>query len=338
MAPPRPRLCGRSPDAERGMSPVVGVAPMVAVTVLLAAVVIAMLASTADPDVAPTTDTDVSLEPTNTGTELTTEHSGGQKMDVRLDDETVATIDGDSTGSTVFLPTAPGDEVHLVAADDDSEVLLRETFESGEAGDFVACYTFDGGGGTLVDRSQNGNDGTLVNGPSWVSDDRGGALEFDGTNDRHVQMDDLNTEGTGDVEAFTVAATFRVDSTGDIQQLVEHNAGGEEWHVETTGDGNVRFAVDYAAGETVETTSDPLTPGETYVVVGTYDGSEFDLYLEGTHVGGGSYAADVDMDDMRLGQDDSGASQELDGRLYEFRLYYTALDEHQVEMLTRVMD
>lgn len=338
MLPKRPRFRGRYRDDERGVSPVVGVALMVAITVLLATVTVVMLTSIADPGVAPAADTTVSLESTNAGTDLTTEHSSGQEVDVRLNGETIATLEGGSTGSTVFLPTAPGDEVFLVAADDDAEVLLRESFEAGEAGDFVAYYPFEGGGSTLTDHSRNGNDGTLVNGPSWVSDNQGSALEFDGTNDRYVRVNDLNTAGTGDVEEFTVATTFQVDSTGNFQQLVEHNAGSEEWHLETTGDGNVRFAVNYTAGETVATTSDPLTPGETYVVVGTYDGREFDLYLDGSYVDGGSYSSTVDMGDMRLGQDDSGASQELDGRIYEFRLYYTAMDDHQVEMLTRAMD
>lgn len=338
MVRPGSRLRGRFPVTERGRSPVVGVALMVAITVVLAAVVVAMLTGTADPGVAPTTDTAVSLQPTNAGTELTTEYSGGQVFDVRLNGETIETLDGDAVGSTVFLPTAPGDEVHLVAAEDDSEMLLRETFDAGEAGDFVAYYTFDGGGGTLLDHSQNGNDGTLVNGPAWTSDDQGSALEFDGTNDRYVQVDDLNTAGTGDVDAFTIVATFQVDNTGQIQQLVQHDSGGEQWHVETTGDGNLRFAVNYPAGETVETTSDPLTPGETYVVAGTYDENEYHLYLDGAHVAGGSYASDVDMGDMRLGQDDSGVNQELEGRLYEFRLYYTALDDHRVGMLTEVID
>lgn len=147
------------------MSPVVGVALMVAITVVLAAVVVAMLTSTADPGVAPNVDTAVSLEPTAAGTDLTTEYSGGRAVDVRLNGEIIATLDGDSAGSTIFLPTAPGDEVHLVGTDGDSEILLRETFDAGGAGDFVAYYTFDGSGGTLEDRSRNGNDGSLVNAP-----------------------------------------------------------------------------------------------------------------------------------------------------------------------------
>lgn len=323
--------------ADRAVSPVVGVTLMVAITVVLAAVVVALLTGTVTLGVAPTTDTAVSLDSTNAGTDLSPQFGGSQEVDVRLNGETLVTINGSDTGRTIFLPTAPGDEVLLVASDGKGDVLIRETFDADEAGDFVAYYPFDDGGGTtLKDESLNGNDGTLEDDPQWVSDAQGSALEFDGSDD-YVQVDNLNT-GTGDVEEFTVAVTFQPDSTGSIQQLAEHNAGGEEWHVETTGDSNVRFAVNYTAGEFVETTSDPLTAGKTYVVTGTYDGQQYDLYLNGSHVGGGSYDSEVNMGNMRLGKDDSGAGQEFDGRVYEYRLYYTAFDDHQAEMLEKVMD
>lgn len=41
---------------------------------------------------------------------------------------------------------------------------------------------------------------------------------------------------------------------------------------------------------------------------------------------------------MRIGNDDSGATRFFDGRLSEFRLYYTALDDHEDETPTRAMD
>jgi flagellin-like protein len=321
---------------DSGMSPVVGVALMIAITVALAAVTVAMLLGVADPGIAPTQDTAVSLDSTNAGTALVPEVTGSNDVDVRLNGESIATVDGNATGREIFLPTAPGDEVMLVTENEDATVLVREQFEAGEAGDFVAYYPFDDDGTELEDESLNGNDGEFEGGtPSWGEDGNGTYREFDGS--QSVNVSNLKT-GTEDVTAFTVATRVRFDSTGDVQQLVEHNNGaGEEWHIETTGNGGLQFAIDYSTHK-FTTGDDILEDGETHVVVGTYDGQTYRLYLDGEEVGNATHEMGVDMGRMRIGNDDSGADQYFDGRMYEFRLYYTAFDDHQVEMLTRVLE
>ncbi|QLD84554.1 type IV pilin [Natronomonas halophila] len=335
-----------SNSGDRAVSPVIGVILMVAITVVLAAVIGVMALSLGETPPDQQVETVVDLHGTNAGAELTPT-AVGQTFQVRLNGETLTTLDQSSTGSTVFLPTAPDDEVLLVAEGDETSVLLREEFEAGEAGDFVGYYTFDGSGSTLEDGSRNGNHGDLEGdggGPQWVEDGNGTALSFDGTvdgsneSDDYVQVDDLKTEGTGDVEAFTVATTFRLDENGRVQQLVEHSSGSEEWHIETTGDDELQFGVNYGDDHFITTANDALQTGETYVAVATYDGETYRLYLDGTKANESTYESPVDMGSMRIGQDDSGADQPLDGRLYEFRLYYTALDEDEVEMLTRAME
>lgn len=325
-----------SDSAERAVSPVVGAILMVAITVLLAATIGAMALSFGDIGTGQQVETAVDLQETNAGTELTPTVVG-QTVEVRINGENLTIIDPSSTGSSVFLPTAPDDEVTLVASDDETSILVREEFEADEAGDFVAYYTFDGSGSTLDDESLNENHGSLQDDPQWVEDDDGAALSFDGTDD-YVQVDDLKTEGTSDVEAFTVAMTFRIDDSGEVQQLVEHNSGSAEWHVETTSNDALQFAVDWDDGHYTRTADGELQSGETYVAVATYDGETYRLYLDGEKAGEGTHTSTVDMGDMRLGKDDSGAGQHLDGRLYEFRLYYTAFDEDEVEMLTRVLE
>jgi len=48
----------------------------------------------------------------------------------------------------------------------------------------VVQYSFDEGTGTVAnDSSGNGNNGTLINGPVWITGVHGGALSFDGVND-----------------------------------------------------------------------------------------------------------------------------------------------------------
>jgi hypothetical protein len=53
-----------------------------------------------------------------------------------------------------------------------------------QAQGLVGYWPFDEGGGTIAkDYSGNGNNGTLVNNPTWTTGKVGGALSFDGAND-----------------------------------------------------------------------------------------------------------------------------------------------------------
>ena len=59
-----------------------------------------------------------------------------------------------------------------------SSILVLVVAGSASA-DLVAHWTFDEGSGAVVtDSSGNGNDGTIVNNPAWISHAGGGALDF----------------------------------------------------------------------------------------------------------------------------------------------------------------
>ena len=68
--------------------------------------------------------------------------------------------------------------------------------------------SYSGSGTTWTDLSGEGNNGTLVNGTSYTSDD-GGSLVFDGTND-YVNLGavQINTA------AGTIGMWIKLDSTG----------------------------------------------------------------------------------------------------------------------------
>jgi len=60
----------------------------------------------------------------------------------------------------------------------------------------ILIWLFDGGSGdTVKDLTDNGNDGTLMNGPKWVKGQFGGGLELDGTDD-HVKSNTAEGVGT----------------------------------------------------------------------------------------------------------------------------------------------
>lgn len=61
---------------------------------------------------------------------------------------------------------------------------LFSSTASAQTSGLVAAYNFDEGSGTtLMDRSGNGNNGTLVSSPAWTAGKNGGALAFDGVDD-----------------------------------------------------------------------------------------------------------------------------------------------------------
>ena len=70
--------------------------------------------------------------------------------------------------------------------------VVTATFVGASVGP-VAGWSFDDGSGTVArDSSPNGNTGTLVNGPTWTTGRHGGALLFDGVDDR-VRVDDSSS-------------------------------------------------------------------------------------------------------------------------------------------------
>lgn len=338
---PPPGRRSRRATSERGLTSVVGNVLLVTIVIVLAVTVTVFAFAYAEEMPGGSAEASFALEESPAGLELTP-RALTHDVDVLLNDEHVASIDADEAGVTTLLPTSRGDRVLVVSRDGDSSVLLREAVDDrSEAGDFIAHYTFDAqSGSTLIDRSGNGNDGTVEGDPTWINDGTGTGLGFDGSDD-HVTITDLGVDAVS-VEEFTVAVTYRQDGGTDrVNQLVEHHFDGNEWFLETADAGSGAYDVDYAVNWPTDqvSTSQGYTTGETHVAVATYDGSDYELFVDGTSVGSDTYADSVEMGDMVLAADaPDGGSQHLDGTIYEVRLYYTAFDSDEVETITTVMD
>ncbi len=343
--------------SSRGQSAVLGELLMVGVVVVVAAGIAAGAFLYAGTQPTIQAETVVEVQETSAGTTLEVQRIG-QAAEVRIEGDPVATLNESDAGRSVYLPTAPGEEVTVVATEGDQSLLLSETIDRGEAGDFIAYYTFsEGTGSNVTDRSRNDNTARFVtqNGaaPSW--DATAGAVTFDGDNDGYLQVDDVSVKNVSDVEAFTVAATFSIDEvrdgdgTNNIHQIVEHSfdGSGNEWYLETPtasrggSPDDAPFKLEYAVNypdKSVQT-NESIGLDDTVTAVATYDGQTYELYLDGRLVASKSdYTSDVEMGDLTLARDDEQSIQYLDGSLYEFRLYYTAFDTAEVETLTERMD
>jgi len=251
---------------------------------------------------------------------------------------------GDAAGQSVLMPTAPGDTITVVSEDEDRQVLVNREIDSrSEIGDFIAYYTFDStSGGTLVDQSGNGNDGTLVGDPQWTGD----GLRFDGSDDS-VEVSDISAPV--DVEEFTIAVAYRqrgnTTSSDGVSQLVEHQfqTNTNEWYLETSeansgATNDPSYTIDYAVEFPDEViVSDAVERETRHVAVGTFDGEEYALYVDGDRKGTGSHAEEVNMGDMSIAEDFEQNSQHFDGDIYEIRLYYTAFDDEEVAIITKAM-
>lgn len=325
-------------DRRRAAAPVVGNILLVGIAIVLAVSLSVLALGFLEGGGTPTGEASFGYEQVPTGLEMTAE-ALGTDVSVELNGRPFAQFGADEAGRTVLIPTAPNDRITVVSRDADRTVLVDKRIdERSEIGDFVAYYTFGAGSGsTLNDHSGNGNDGSLQGDPAWLG---GGGLRFDGTDD-YVKVEDISAPVA--VDEFTVAVAYRQRGPGSdtISQLVEHTWSGNEWFLETRDDGSGDYRLEYAVGYPdaagqLQSGYD-YAHGERRVAVGTYDGSEFALYVDGTEVGRGSYSRPVDMGDMTLARDFERSIQYLEGDIYEVRLYYDAFDADEVDSITRAM-
>jgi FlaG/FlaF family flagellin (archaellin) len=326
-------------DEDRGATPLVGNVLLVAVAVVITVSLVVLSFAFLERTGVPTAEAKFTYEETPAGLKMTPQ-ALGTDVTVELNGRQIATVEADSAGQSVLVPTAPGDEITVVSTDEDRSVLIRRKVDDrSEVGDFIAYYTFEAGSGTtLEDRSGNGNDGSLSGNPTWVTGEDG-ALAFDGSND-YVSVTNINAPV--DVQEFTIAVAYRQQGHGsdDVSQLVEHTWSGNEWFLETRDSGGtdpyrMEYAVEFPSEEVTSGTNYEF--GERHVAVGTYDGDEYALYIDGSRVNSDRYSRKVDMGDMRIGRDFESNIQYLDGEIYEIRLYYTAFDGEQVELITAAM-
>jgi flagellin-like protein len=338
-------------DSDRAATPVVGNILLVAVALVIAVALITLTFAFLEDTGAPTPDAAFEYERTAAGLKMTPQALGTDVI-VQLNGEPIASIDGDAAGQPVLVPTAPGDTITVVSEDEDRQVLIsREIDSRSEIGDFIAYYTFDSGSNdTLKDRSGNGNDGDItqanVTGTEYPRR-TGDALRFDGGADDHVYVS--NISAPINVTEFTVAVAYKqrgnTSSSDNVSQLVEHQYQGStnEWYLETSeaGDGATssnNYSIDYAVEFDEEVIASDAVERETrHVAVGTYDGEEYALYVDGNQEGTGEHNRTVNMGDMRIAEDFEQDNQHFDGDIYEIRLYYTAFESEEVAVITNAM-
>jgi hypothetical protein len=204
----------------------------------------------------------------------------------------------------------------------------------------VGHWKFDEGSGTSAgDASGNGNNGTLVNAPTWNTGQSGSALRFDGVND-HVSVPNSATLNST-TSQIAVAGWVYHEANQAGWRVLATRQYGTSWDDQfTLGllDNTARFGVHTTSG--YPALAGPALPVNQWVhLVGTYDGSTIRLYVNGAQVASASLSGALVSTTLPLligagHNNTSGAVTEtLQGRLDDVRLYNRSLSAAEVQAL-----
>jgi hypothetical protein len=203
----------------------------------------------------------------------------------------------------------------------------------------VGLWSFNGpdlSGTTAYDRSGQGNNGTLTNGPTVYPGKVGQALRFDGTDDYITVPDsaslDIGTAATFSVWVRPTTITF---GSGAAKIFRKWQSGVEDKQLSLSSGGNICFYLHDTFGGSCLTASSQVTANAWNHIVGRYDGSTAKIYVNGVEVA--SKAASGDVSDgtgaFEIGYDPNGPTGYFPGQIDESRIYNRALSAAEITAL-----
>ncbi len=145
--------------------------------------------------------------------------------------------------------------------------------------DIVALWLFDDGSGdTLKDSSGNGNDGKLIEGPTWDKGKFGGALKFDANKKQRVKIE--NSDSLNLTDQVSILAWGLVsDTTGNRRFLQKSTEGSDNQYRLLREGGFFRF--DAGPGVSNSRVQSPMfKEKEWHHVAGVYDGKTTAIYID----------------------------------------------------------
>jgi chitodextrinase/lysophospholipase L1-like esterase len=205
------------------------------------------------------------------------------------------------------------------------------------AGPFVSLPLNDATGTIAGDASGNGNNGTLLNGPTWTTGQSGGALSFDGTDDTLyiANSSTLNSATTG----ITVTAwVYRSANQAGGASVISRQLGTTFYEHYYLGfeDGKYRWFVNTTSGYSDTTLGGQAPLGQWVHVVGTYDGTDVKLYANGvlqfSSPHSGTLSADITGITIGATHNDAAHTpvEVFNGKIDEVNIYGQALTAAEV--------
>ena len=203
----------------------------------------------------------------------------------------------------------------------------------------VGHWMFDEGAGTTAaDSSGSNNTGTLVNGPVWTPSGKiNGGLSFDGVDDF---VDVGNPSAIKTLANITVSAWIRPQSTARQDYITQWGVGGTR-HFNlisgiTAGKFDFFVSINGTASPSAGASITSINPGTWYHVVGTYDGANIRLYVNGVQESITAQTGDLlttSSANLLFGKGSDATSGIITGSIDDVRVYNRALSAADIAEL-----
>jgi len=199
----------------------------------------------------------------------------------------------------------------------------------------LGIWLFDEGKGDVAeDSSENGFDGTIMNGAKYVDGKFGDALEFDGGDD-YV---DFGADERLKPQQFTVVAWFNTRKLNGYGHIFQ---SGNDWNdmagivFRVHQDGYFQSGVTQGPGNTVSWVNGPALSDETwYHAALTLDGATVVLYLDGERVASNAGVKVLyDQHPIRVGSHSHSVSSLFNGFIDEVAYFNEALSQEDIQLI-----
>ncbi|MBU0640597.1 MAG: PEP-CTERM sorting domain-containing protein [Planctomycetes bacterium] len=204
----------------------------------------------------------------------------------------------------------------------------------------IAHWPLSEGQGTWTEDVAGNHDGTIYGGPPWVAGVTGSpsdyALDFDGSND-YVNVGQFTQ--FGGTQHFSLCAWINRTTVSGPEPYILNNMYSSSRGIGLYSYGNMTAVTAGGINGTIYQATvrdfEDIADGQWHLIVGTYDGSALQLYIDGEWRGSNSdfsyYTASTQ--NMNIGRMEQGARYYFDGKIDEARIYNRALSADEVQDL-----
>ena len=188
--------------------------------------------------------------------------------------------------------------------------------------------SYPGSGTTWYDKSGNGNNGTLTNGPTFAT----GSIVFDGVNDYVNCGNSTSLQITGSITLSTWINFPTLFSSQYYPPFIIKGVNASYMLYGNSVTNQVRMRIGSNSAANVLDSTSTFSINTWYNIVGTYDGSAMKIYVNGVCDSQKSLVGTIPTgsDNVHLGFNPIGEAIVYNGKIATTQIYNRALTSDEV--------